>query len=265
MSHHRLYDRTGLAALLGALAGSAEAQEYCVACTEPSALYRCVIEGAQPGGGQSLQMLCVTAMAKEGRHATCRIKRGHRVRMRRPGEARALGRVQTRRSRRRARSYRPPRKPGARSEEPPRTVVEMAKRANEKTAEQMKKANDNVKESVESTGDAIGNATKKTWDCLRSLFRASASALSAAPATRARGAGPRRSRRATSRGRSPCGSAWLPRCRDRSQIEPLVRAHQVERHVAPGACISPSSNNASGVPPAPRFRSSRIKSFPCVP
>jgi hypothetical protein len=59
-----------LAIAVGALAGRAEAQEYCVACTEPSAVYRCVIDGARPGGGQSLQMLCVTSMAKEG-HATC--------------------------------------------------------------------------------------------------------------------------------------------------------------------------------------------------
>ena len=69
---------TGLvsAGLLGALAASADAQEYCVACTEPGAVYRCVIDGARPGGGQSLQMLCVTSMAKEGKHATCGIKRG---------------------------------------------------------------------------------------------------------------------------------------------------------------------------------------------
>jgi len=68
---------TGLvsAGLLGALAASAEAQEYCVACSQPDGLYRCVIDGAQPRGGQSLQMLCVTAMAKEGRHATCSVKR----------------------------------------------------------------------------------------------------------------------------------------------------------------------------------------------
>ena len=56
--------------------GQAEAQEFCVACTEPTAVYRCVIEGARPGGGQPLQVLCVTIMAKEGKHATCGIKRG---------------------------------------------------------------------------------------------------------------------------------------------------------------------------------------------
>ena len=69
---------TGIAAAVavGALAGGAAAQEYCVSCSEPNAVYRCVIEGARPGGAQSLQVLCVTTMAKEGGHATCAVKRG---------------------------------------------------------------------------------------------------------------------------------------------------------------------------------------------
>ena len=65
-----------LAVLTCLQVGQAEAQEYCVSCSEPNALYRCVIEGAQPRGGQSLQMLCVTTMAKDGGHATCGVKRG---------------------------------------------------------------------------------------------------------------------------------------------------------------------------------------------
>ena len=66
----------GLGSLVTSAAGQAAAQEYCVACSEPTGLYRCVIDGAQPRGGQSLQMLCVTAMAKDGGHATCSVKRG---------------------------------------------------------------------------------------------------------------------------------------------------------------------------------------------
>ena len=60
-----------------ALGAQADAQEYCVACSDPPGLYRCIIEGAQPRGGQSLQMLCVTAMAKNGGHATCSVKRAN--------------------------------------------------------------------------------------------------------------------------------------------------------------------------------------------
>ena len=123
-------------------------------------------------------MLCVTAMAKDGGHATCGVKRRHRVRVRRRGQAGALGRAKsapTARSRRAqaqgGRTGRPsPNQPPAPrppqlaaadpwAEAPPQTVLELAKRTNEKTAEQMKKAGDTVKE-----------ATKKTWDCMLSLF-----------------------------------------------------------------------------------------------
>ena len=55
-----------LSPLFAGLGAAATAQEYCVVCSEPTALYRCVIDGAQPQGGQPLQMLCVTAMAKAG-------------------------------------------------------------------------------------------------------------------------------------------------------------------------------------------------------
>src|SRR5262245_7118735 len=51
-----------VAAAAFALVASAEAQEYCVACADPPAVYRCVIEGARPGGSLPLSVLCVTAM-----------------------------------------------------------------------------------------------------------------------------------------------------------------------------------------------------------
>jgi hypothetical protein len=158
----------GLLVTLVIGAAEAEAQEYCVACSEPTGLYRCVIDGAQPRGGQSLQMLCVTAMAKQGGHATCSVKRGtvfdcdgavKRIPWAAletspqpqapeppaaqppptPAPAAAPG----------------PAAPGA----PPQTMVDLAKQANEKTTAQMKKAGETVKE-----------ATKKTWDCVFSLF-----------------------------------------------------------------------------------------------
>jgi hypothetical protein len=36
-----------LGTLISVLVGPAGAQEYCVACSEPNAVYRCVIEGAK--------------------------------------------------------------------------------------------------------------------------------------------------------------------------------------------------------------------------
>jgi hypothetical protein len=164
------------AVVLAALVGRAEAQEYCVSCSEPNAVYRCVIEGARPGGGQSLQLLCVTSMAKDGGHATCSVKRGtvfecdgpmKRVpwaSIEAPAQAKDTDPAATKPDASAAKTEPDP-------NEPPKTVVDMAKRANEQTAEQMKKAGENVKQTVKTTGEAIGTATKKTWDCLFSLFK----------------------------------------------------------------------------------------------
>lgn len=149
-----------------ALAGRADAQEYCVSCTEPNAVYRCIIEGAQPGGSQPLQMMCITAMAKQGGHATCGIKRGtvfdcDGAVKRIPWSAlNAPAQPQPAAPGRQSAVQPPPAAdPKADPQEPPKTMLELAKRANEKTTEQMKKAGETVKE-----------ATKKTWDCMLSFF-----------------------------------------------------------------------------------------------
>ena len=168
-----------LAVLICLPIGQAEAQEYCVSCSGPNALYRCVIDGAQPRGGQPLQMLCITAMAKDGGHATCSVKRGSVFECDGPvkrvpwaalnGPAPPEGPT----AQPWAPETAPKPEPAARPmpaptsapaaspgpEAPPQTVLELAKRTNEKTAEQMKKAGDTVKE-----------ATKKTWDCMASFF-----------------------------------------------------------------------------------------------
>jgi hypothetical protein len=168
-----------LAVLICLPIGQAAAQEYCVSCSGPNALYRCVIDGAQPRGGQPLQMLCITAMAKDGGHATCSVKRGSVFEcdgpVKRVPWAALNGAAQTEGPTAQpwAPETAPKPEPAARPmpaptsapaaspgpEAPPQTVLELAKRTNEKTAEQMKKAGDTVKE-----------ATKKTWDCMASFF-----------------------------------------------------------------------------------------------
>ena len=143
-----------------------------MACTEPAALYRCVIDGARPGGKQPLQMLCATAMAKEGGHAACSVKGGtvfdckgpvKRVSWAAYNESAVKGSAQE-----------PPKQsvqtPPADPSQPPRTVEEMARRANQNTAEQLKKADEDMKESAGSFGQKVGDATKKTWRCIASLF-----------------------------------------------------------------------------------------------
>lgn len=164
------------AASVYAVADAARAQEYCVSCTGPEAVYRCAIDGAQPRGGQSLQMLCVTTMAKEGGHAACSVKGGtvfdcNGPLKRVPWASQSTSAPETAQPP----APPPPQQPAVvqqppAPEAPPKTVEEMARRANQKTADQMKKAGDTMKEGAKSVGDAIGSATKKTWDCMISLF-----------------------------------------------------------------------------------------------
>ena len=130
-----------------------------MSCTEPPGLYRCIIDGARPGGSQPLQMLCITAMAKEGQHATCGVKGGTvfdcNGQVKRipwaayndPGQGQEQAKA-------------PAAEPTAKDpSQPPETVEEMARRANQKTAEQAKAFN-----------QSVGDATKKTWRCIASLF-----------------------------------------------------------------------------------------------
>jgi len=165
----------GFGVLLALAAGPAAGQEFCVACSGPPGVYRCVIDGAQPRGGQSLQLLCVTAMAKQGGHATCSVKRGtvfdcDGVVKRIPWTA--LEATQQPPTFRAPDAPEAPQRPAAAAptgpapDAPPQTMVDLAKQANEKTVEQMKKAG----ESVKQAGETVKQATKKTWECVFSLF-----------------------------------------------------------------------------------------------
>ena len=146
----------------------ASAQEYCVSCTEPDAVYRCVLEGARPGGAQPLPVQCVTAMAKAGGHATCSIKKGtvfdcggpvKRVPWAAAGEETPAPLAEPK-------AKTEPADPSA----PPKTVLEMTDRASKKAATDMKKAGETVKEGAKTIGDDISTGAKKTWNCLSSLF-----------------------------------------------------------------------------------------------
>jgi hypothetical protein len=148
--------------------GAASAQEYCVTCTQPNAVYRCVIEDARPGG-QSLTRLCLTALTREGGHGACSLKGGtvfdcngpiKRV----PWTAQDSGRVAEPAAEPQANQPAPGAKADAKGE--PKTMLDLAKRANEN----LQKANEDAKDQAQSAGEAIGKATKKTWDCMLSLF-----------------------------------------------------------------------------------------------
>ncbi|MDX2203272.1 MAG: hypothetical protein NW223_11025 [Hyphomicrobiaceae bacterium] len=146
-------------------AGAAHAQEYCIACTDPGAVYRCVIDNAQPGGATPLQTLCIAAMTKAGKHASCAIKRGTVFDCTGPVKRVPWAPVAGEVAPGKAEAVKEPD-----LKEPPKTVEEMAGRANKKTVEDMKKAGETMTQGAKSVGEGVSNATKKTWECLSSLF-----------------------------------------------------------------------------------------------
>jgi hypothetical protein len=159
---------SGLAGLL-ATATAAGAQEYCVSCTEPAALYRCVIDNPRPGVTPSLQVLCLTTMAHEGKHGQCTVLRGVTVfqcdgpvrRVSVPLDAPAGPPGQTA-----AAPSQPPAATPAQPQGEPKTLVELAKRAKEQSDQQWKNAGDNWRNVGEKTGQFFKNAI----NCIGSLF-----------------------------------------------------------------------------------------------
>jgi hypothetical protein len=154
------------AGLFLALAGGGTplaAQEYCVECAEPSALYRCAIDGARPGVATSFQALCLTALAKEGRHASCTVRRGvgvidcngqlKRVAIPAEGGPPVIASPPTEQ------------KTVAPTGEP-KTVAEMLQRAKEKSDRDWEASNAKLK----ANNEKVGTFFKKSWDCVASLF-----------------------------------------------------------------------------------------------
>ncbi len=151
---------------------AAAADEVCVSCSGPPAVYRCTVDEA--GKVESyrqakrvLQLICITELAREGGHEQCRVRRSgaegcigldrtvslvtslDALAARAETEA-VEGAVDEPEI-----TVDPPEKPG-----PPKTVEELARR----TASASKK-------QLEKTGDSVGNAMKKGWGCLASLFK----------------------------------------------------------------------------------------------
>jgi hypothetical protein len=157
-----------LAAGFCAPAAPAAAQEYCVACTGPAASYRCVVDGAQPGGRQPLQVLCITTMAKDGGHESCSVSHGTVFDCKGPVKHIDWAALNAPAQ---AAAPAPPKSEAPAATQPapqaePKTLVDLAKQNNEK----MKKANEDFKESVRSANKTFGDAAKKTWDCMTSFF-----------------------------------------------------------------------------------------------
>lgn len=171
---------------------SAQAAEYCVTCTDPAAMYACVVGGtaadAPPDARE--QMLCITEIAKSGGHGKCSVPRsapkpcpGVLKIIAAPaggapaGASGAAGETAPPKAAPEAQTT--PQSDGAATDgamtaetpaeppaKPPRTVEELAKRTVQSSKDGISKAG----ESVGEAGSAVGEAAKKTWDCVVSLF-----------------------------------------------------------------------------------------------
>lgn len=148
----------------------ASAQDICVICTEPSAVYRCQLDSGAPTTPPH-QLHCMQQLAKEGAHATCAVRRGVtgsacdgpiRTVTAPPLPATTSGDPPVPRLSGPATSPLP-----ANPAEPPATVAEAARRAKAGTDAQFKQAQDQLRTSTEKTGGAL----KRGWDCVASFFK----------------------------------------------------------------------------------------------
>lgn len=167
--------------LAASAAAPVAAQEYCIACTGPGAVYRCVIDRAEPSGVR-LKALCTGMLARQGGHATCAVRSGtvfdcdgpvRRIDARAaatildgavplPPKAEKAGPAGLKPALPNAEpTGRQPADPASRpADAPPRTVEEAAREMTKSSGEAWQKA-----------GDAIGSSTRKAWSCVTSLFK----------------------------------------------------------------------------------------------
>jgi hypothetical protein len=173
----------------------AAAQEYCVACTGPNALYRCVLEEARPSG-IPLKSLCVKTLAREGRHIACSVRSGTvfdcDAPIKRIDAVAAAERLKASPAAiSRDTGARPPPTiivtPGAPSEveapakaaltpsEKPEHASREGRRPPSGEPETMEALAKNISRSSQNSlnkaGRAIESTTRKTWNCLTSFFK----------------------------------------------------------------------------------------------
>ena len=182
---------------MAVLSGAASAQEYCVTCTGPEAMYRCVIGGEASLAARSsrAQFLCITELAKAGGHASCSAARGQATPC--PGETRTVMFSLADPNGMPAEATAPV--PMGQPSPPPAAAVspspghglapvelppvghqqEPLPPPNETAANpahNTQKPNmvedlaNKTGKAVTDTGKAVGGAVKKSWDCVTSLF-----------------------------------------------------------------------------------------------
>ena len=141
--------------LLAAYAGAASAQEFCVACNGPPAVYRCVIGDARQAQGQPLQQFCTTTLVKEGGHADCGIRKGTVFDC--DGPIKRIGGA--------------PPAPDKAAQQPQQPVEPGKAKPKENVADTVRDLSRASGKQIEKTGEAAGGAAKSVWTCVTSLFK----------------------------------------------------------------------------------------------
>jgi hypothetical protein len=197
--------KSGLsAALLVFLVTGAEAAEMCVKCTGPDASYDCVVNNSGPVDTVT-KLYCITALAKEGPHASCSIDRnstapcqgarkeftipaGMDGGLSGPGQQNADAPVPLSPDATAVAAPAGGPAPGGQpavgeppdqgaSNTPPKTVQEMIEKSTKSTSDSFAKtqktagnAAKSAGTALENAGSAVGNAAKTSWKCLSSFF-----------------------------------------------------------------------------------------------
>jgi hypothetical protein len=141
---------------LAAHSDPVSAQEFCVACTGPAAVYRCVIGDAKQAQGQPLQQFCTTTLARQGGHADCGIRKGTVFDC--DGPIKRIGTASS--------------GPEKNSQQPAQKSAEPEKpKPRETVADTVRDLSRDTGKQVEKTGEAAKGAAKGVWNCVTSLFK----------------------------------------------------------------------------------------------
>jgi type IV secretory pathway VirB10-like protein len=183
-------------ALFAPVAAAAAGTAYCVSCEGPAAHYACSFDGAAVDANDaSLKLLCITELAKSGKHASCSVDRKQPSPC--PGDLKVMALPDGHPSAVQPATAAPanPSKPTAeptqaaplpkpvnetaveKTEAPPKTVQEMVEKGTSNTGKVLEKTGETAADAakttgsaVEKAGKAVGDAAKKTWTCITSLF-----------------------------------------------------------------------------------------------
>jgi hypothetical protein len=135
-------------------AHSVSAQEFCVACTGPTAVYRCVIGDFHQAKGQPLQQFCTSTLAMQGGHAECGIRKGTVFDC--DGPITRIGE----------------KRPGPDGSHPSKTSIEPGKlNPRDNVADTVRNLSRGTGMQMEKAGEAGKGAAQSMWNCVTSLFK----------------------------------------------------------------------------------------------